>query len=38
MAQAGFGVLRVDRAQGPPEKAAAFIRDRLLSFLAPSEA
>jgi dTMP kinase len=32
---AGFDVLRVDCTQGPPEKSAAFIRDRLLSFFAP---
>lgn len=35
--QAGFDVLRVDCNQGPPEKSAAFIRDRLLAFFAPSE-
>jgi dTMP kinase len=34
--QAGFDVLRVDCNQGPPEKSAALIRDRLLSFFAPS--
>jgi dTMP kinase len=34
--QAGFDVLRVDCNQGPPEKSAAFIRNRLLSFFAPS--
>jgi dTMP kinase len=36
--QAGFDVLRVDCNQGPPERCAAFIRDRLLSFFAPSSA
>jgi dTMP kinase len=35
--QAGFDVLRVDCNQGPPEKCAAFIRDRLLSFFAPAK-
>jgi dTMP kinase len=33
--QAGFDVLRVDCNQGPPEKSAAFIRDRLMTFFAP---
>ncbi|MGH3772915.1 MAG: dTMP kinase [Pseudonocardiaceae bacterium] len=30
--QAGFDVLRVDCSQRPPEKSAAFIRDRLLTL------
>ncbi len=34
--QAGFDVLRVDCNQGPREKCAAFIRDRLTTFFAPA--
>jgi dTMP kinase len=32
--QAGFDVLKVDVNQKPPEQAAAFIRDRVMTFLA----
>jgi dTMP kinase len=35
--QAGFDVLRVDCNQRPPEKSAAFIRDRLLTFFVSSK-
>ncbi|MGH3831694.1 MAG: dTMP kinase [Pseudonocardiaceae bacterium] len=35
--QAGFDVLRVDCNQRPPEKSAAFIRDRLLTLFASSK-
>jgi dTMP kinase len=33
---AGFNVLRVDCNEQPPERSAALIRDRLLSFFAPA--
>lgn len=35
--QRGFDVLRVDCNQGLPEKSAAFIRDRLMSFFSPCQ-
>jgi dTMP kinase len=35
--QAGFDVVRVDCNQRPPEKSAAFIRDRLLTFFVSSK-
>lgn len=35
---AGFDVLRVDCSSRPPEQSAAFIRDRLMTLLMPSEA
>ncbi len=36
--QAGFDVLRVDCGERPPERVAAAIRDRLMSFFAAPEA
>ncbi len=35
--QAGFDVLRVDCNQRPPDRSAAFIRDRLMTLFAPGK-
>lgn len=35
--QAGFDVLRVDCNQRPPDRSAAFIRDRLMNLFAPGK-